>query len=56
METQDYLIDEIAEDFNVSKKFARKLFINAIMYNVVKEEVYNQIYYFLKNMEEDTNE
>lgn len=46
----DYLIANIAEDKGISKALARKLFINAITYNVVVEEIRGQIDFL---MEED---
>ena len=48
----DYLINNIAQEKNISKTLARKLFINAITYNVVTEEINNQID-FLIGYEED---
>lgn len=39
----DYLIEGIAEERNISKALAKKLFINAISYNVVVEEIDKQI-------------
>ena len=42
-EITDYLIEQIANEKNISKKLSRKLFINAISYNVVIEEIKNQI-------------
>ena len=39
----DYLINKIAEEREIPKALARKLFINAISYNVVVEEINNQI-------------
>lgn len=44
----DYLIDNIAKDRNISKSLARKLFINAISYNVVIEEINNQIDFLME--------
>lgn len=44
----DYLIDQIAEERNISKTLARKLFINAISYNVVVEEIKNQIDFLME--------
>ena len=38
----DYLINKIAEEREITKALARKLFINAISYNVVVEEINNQ--------------
>ena len=47
----DYLINNIAETRGISKALARKLFINAISYNVVVEEINNQIDFLVE--EED---
>ena len=44
----DYLINKIAEEREISKALARKLFINAISYNVVVEEINNQIDFFME--------
>ena len=35
----DWLINDIAEEKGIPKALARKLFINAITYNVVVEEI-----------------
>lgn len=43
----NYLSDKVAGDFEVSKAQAKKLIINAICYNVVVEEIENQIAYLL---------
>lgn len=45
----DYLIDQIAEEREISKTLARKLFINAISYNVVVEEIKNQIDFLMED-------
>ena len=45
----DYLINNIAESRGISKSLARKLFINAISYNVVVEEINNQIDFLMGN-------
>ena len=39
----DYLIDEIASERNISKALARRLFTNAIAYNVVVASINEQI-------------
>lgn len=44
----DYLINKIAEERQISKALARKLFINAISYNVVVEEINNQIDFLME--------
>ena len=36
-EITDYLINKIAEEKNISKKLARKLFINSLNFNYVFE-------------------
>ncbi len=43
-----YLTDKIAEDFEVTKTQAKKLLLNALLYNVVIEEIENQINYLLE--------
>lgn len=48
-QVSDYLINEIAEERDISKTLARKLFINAITYNVVVEEINNQINFLLED-------
>ncbi|MBO5112386.1 MAG: hypothetical protein J6C12_03460 [Lachnospiraceae bacterium] len=48
-QVSDYLINEIAEEREISKALARKLFINAITYNVVVEEINNQIDFLLED-------
>ena len=45
----DYLIEDIANSKGVSKTVARKLFINAISYNVVFDEIINQIDFLLED-------
>ena len=44
----DYFINNIAENRGISKALARKLFINAISYNVVVEEINNQIDFLME--------
>lgn len=44
----DYLINNIAEEREISKPLARKLFINAIAYNVVIAEINSQIDFLLE--------
>ncbi len=44
----DYLINNIVENRGISKALARKLFINAISYNVVVEEINNQIDFLME--------
>ena len=44
-----YLINEIAENKNVSKKMARQLPANALLYHAVKVDIFDRIDYFLKN-------
>ena len=44
----DYLINKIAEEREIPKALARKLFINAISYNVFVEEINNQIDFLME--------
>ena len=43
----DYLINKIAKERNISKSLARKLFINAISYNLVVNAIDEQIDFLL---------
>ena len=43
-QVSDYLINEIAEQREITKSQARKLFINAITYNVVVESILSGLY------------
>lgn len=43
----DYLIDKIAREREIPKSLARKLFINAISYNVVVESIEEQINFLM---------
>lgn len=45
----DYLINKIADEREISKALARKLFINAISYNVVVESINEQIDFLLED-------
>lgn len=41
------LADDIVEAHGVSKALARKLVLNALIYNCVQDEVYGQVAYLL---------
>ena len=43
----NYLADKVTEDFEVNKSLAKKLVINALLYNVVIEEIENQIRFLI---------
>jgi len=43
----DYLIDELMQEFKISKAKARKLLANALLYNVVINEIKDQADYIL---------
>ena len=43
----NYISNKIAEDFDVNKSLAKKLLINALTYNVVIEEIENQVDFLL---------
>lgn len=47
----EYLVGEIAYQFDVTKKLAKKLLANALMYNVVREEVLEQVAFLLEREE-----
>ena len=47
-EVSDCIVERIAENKNISKTLARKLFINAISYNIVIAEIENQIDFLLE--------
>lgn len=48
-QVSDYLINEIAINKDISKSLAKKLFINAISYNVVVESINEQIDFLLED-------
>ena len=48
----DYLISGIIKQFGVTKSLAKKLFINAISYNIVAEEIYHQVAFLLDEDDE----
>lgn len=45
----NYLSDKVSDDFQVNKSLAKKLVINALLYNVVVEEIENQIRFLLED-------
>jgi hypothetical protein len=47
-EVTDMLIEDISKEKQVSKSLARKLLINALSYNVVMEQISNQIDFLLE--------
>lgn len=49
----NYLTDEMSAEFGVSKTMMKKLIINAIAYNVVVEEIRNQISFLLEDEEDE---
>ena len=49
-EVTDYIIEDIVKERAITKSLARKLLINALLYNVVIDEINNQID-FLINFE-----
>lgn len=56
-QVSDYLIGNIAKERGITKTLARKLFINAITYNVVVEEINTQIDFLMdKDLWEDDDE
>lgn len=51
----DYLIGRISENRDIPKTVARKLFINALLYNVVIAEIDSQIDFLLENLTEEND-
>ena len=45
----NYLSDKVSDDFQVNKSLAKKLVINALLYNVVVAEIENQICFLLED-------
>lgn len=52
-EVLNYLTDEMSMEFGVSKTMMKKLIINAIAYNVVVEEIRNQISFLLEDEDDE---
>ena len=48
-QARDYLIKKYADERHISVKQARKLFINAILYNTVVESIGEQIDFLLED-------
>lgn len=48
-EVTEYIIEEIAIDKEISKKLAKKLFVNALTYNIVVNEIREMIDSLLEN-------
>lgn len=47
-EALSYVVDEVAEDHDISKKLARELVLNALVYNCVIEEIKGQVSFLLE--------
>ena len=47
-----YLVDDVVEAKGISRALAKKLVINALIYNTVSEEVFSQVCFL---MGEDTS-
>ena len=47
-EASDYIINKIAEEKEIPKSLARKLFINSLLYNVVVEEIMGQVEFLME--------
>lgn len=54
-EAEQICIDEIASGFDVSRTKARKLFANAIVHNIVMDEIMGQVAWLL-NRELDNDD
>lgn len=42
-DVSEHIIDDLAMDYEISKSMARKLFINALCYNVVVAEIKDMV-------------
>ena len=47
--TEDLIIEKIAKQLNIKKSLAKKLFINSLIYNVVRNEIVNQAQFLYEN-------
>ena len=47
-EVTDHFVNEIANNHGVTKAAARKLFINAITYNIVSNEIMSMVDYLME--------
>ena len=47
--TEMLIIEYIERNLNVSKAKAKKLYANALMFNVVREEITNQARFLIEN-------
>ena len=43
-----YAVDEVVEEHGISKKLARELVLNALVYNCVIEEIKGQVRFLLE--------
>lgn len=51
-EAAEYAVEKIMEEFGFNKKTAQELFKNAITYNVVIEEIVNQVSFMIDSEEQ----
>lgn len=54
-EAISYAVDNVAEEHGISKKFARDLVLNALVYNCVIAEIAGQVNFLLEYEEDDDN-
>lgn len=52
-EATDYIVGEIVDTYGVKKSVARLMLIDALTYNVVIEEIMNQIDFLIENSGEN---
>lgn len=52
-EVTDYIVGEIVDTYGVKKSVARLMLIDALTYNVVIEEIMNQIDFLIENSGEN---
>lgn len=47
-----YMVDDVVEKKGISKALAKKLVLNALIYNTVTEEVYSQICFLMGDQDD----
>ncbi len=50
--TESLIIEKIMKKHNISKTLAKKLYINSLLYNVVQNEILNQVDFLIEEKAE----
>lgn len=48
-EAVNFIVEDIVEAKGISKALAKKLVINALLYNVVTDEIIGQVYWLMED-------